>query len=386
MKKRKICIVTGTRAEYGLLYLLMKSIKLDSALELQIIATGTHLSPEFGLTFKEIENDGFKINRKIEMILSSDNSSSISKSTALGLIGFGDAFIDLNPDIIICVGDRFEIFSACLAALYQKIVIAHIHGGETTVGAYDEAIRHSITKMSWFHFVANDIYKKRVIQLGENPERVFNVGGLGVDAILRTKLLSKSKLENITGIKFSKKNLLITFHPVTLEANTSKRNFQSLLDALNDINDIYLIFTMPNADSDSRIIKRMIQAFVSENSKRSISFKSMGRINYLSTMQFVDGVIGNSSSGIMEAPTFNTGTINIGDRQKGRIQASSIINCKPTKSLITKAINSLYSKEYKATLSSIINPYGKGDASKKIIEILRDIKLPEELKKEFYDL
>jgi len=378
--------VTGTRAEYGLLYWLMKSIWDDPNLELQIIATGMHLSPEFGLTYREIEKDGFTINSKIEMLLSSDTSSSISKSTGIGLIGFADAYNELNPDIIVVLGDRFEVLAACIAALYAKIPVAHIHGGETTIGAFDETIRHSITKMAWWHFVAADEYEKRVVQLGEDPKRIFNVGGLGVDAIRKAKLLSKKELMNKTKIKFGKKNLLVTYHPVTLEKLTSKKIFGSLLNILKDLKDVQLIFTMPNADSDGRIIKQMIDEFVSSHKQRSISFTSMGHLNYLSTLQFVDGVVGNSSSGLTEAPTFKIGTINIGDRQKGRLKAKSVIDCEPTKESIKESINTLYSKDFQNILTKIVSPYGKGNATEKIMAVLRDSPIPKEIKKEFYNL
>ena len=386
MRKQKICIVTGTRAEYGLLYWLMKPIWDDPNLELQIIATGMHLSPEFGLTYREIEKDGFTINSKIEMLLASDTPSSISKSTGIGLIGFADAYNELNPDIIVVLGDRFEVLAACIAALYAKIPVAHIHGGETTIGAFDETIRHSITKMAWWHFVAADEYEKRVVQLGEDPKRIFNVGGLGVDAIRKSKLLSKKELMDKTKIKFGKKNLLVTYHPVTLEKLTSKKNIESLLNVLKDLKDVQLIFTMPNADSDGRIIKQMIDEYVSSYKQRSISFTSMGHLNYLSTLQFVDGVVGNSSSGLTAAPTFKIGTINIGDRQKGRLKAKSVIDCEPTKESIKESINTLYSKDFQNILSKTDNPYGKGNATEKIMAVLRDSPIPKELKKEFYNL
>jgi len=386
MKKRKICVVTGTRAEYGLLRWLMDGINKSTKLDLQIVATGMHLSPEFGLTYQEIENDGFKIDKKIEMLLSADTPSSISKSTGLGLIGFADVFYELNPDIVIVLGDRYEVLAASLAAMFENIPIAHIHGGETTAGAFDEAIRHSITKMSWWHFVAADEYEKRVIQLGENPERVFNVGGLGVDAIKKTNLLSKDELMIKTGIKFGKKNLLITYHPVTLENKTSQQDFKSLLDVLSEIKDIYIIFTMPNADLDGRIIKKMINDFVFNQSERSISFTSMGSLNYLSTLQYVDGVVGNSSSGLAEAPTFKIGTINIGDRQKGRLKAESIIDCEPTKKSIRLAIDKLYGHKFQKDIHSVQNPYGDGDAIEKIMSILLNKPIPKEMKKDFYDL
>ena len=384
MKKRKICLITGSRADYGLLYGLMQSIDKDKDLLLQVIATGMHLSPEFGLTYREIEKDGFQIYKKVEMLLSADTPSSISKSTGLGLIGFSDAFEDLNPDMAILLGDRFEILSAAMALTFAKIPFAHLHGGESTEGALDESIRHSITKMAWWHFVAADEYKKRVIQLGENPKKVFNVGGLGVDVIKRTKLLSKSELEEKTAIRFAKKNLLITFHPVTLDSNTSQKHFKSIISVLNDLKDSLFIFTMPNADSQGRIIKKIINDFVSTHSKNSIAFETMGNLNYLSTLQYVDAVVGNSSSGLTEAPTFKIGTINIGDRQKGRLKSKSVIDCNPNKESIVKAIETLYSKDFKKGLLDVKNPYGDGFATEKIISILKKETIPKELKKKFY--
>ena len=323
LAKRKICVFTDTRAEYGLLRCVMEGIKHSPKLELQVIATGTHLSPEFGLTYKEIENDKFLIDKKVEIVLSSDTPSAISKSTGLGMIGFADAFNDLKPDLAIMLGDRYELMAAAFTALVSHIPIAHISGGETTEGAFDEAIRHSITKMAWWHFVAAEEYKNRVIQLGEDPERVFNVGGLGVDAIKKTNLLSKRDLLKRIDIKFGKKNLLITFHPVTLEKQTSEKQFKNLLDALNTFHDINIIFTMPNSDSDGRVIKKMIEEFVSKHTERATAFSSLGHLNYLSTIQYVDGVVGNSSSGLSEVPTFKIGTVNIGDRQKGRLKAQT---------------------------------------------------------------
>jgi len=386
MKKRKICVVTGTRAEYGLLYWLMKDIKKDPTLELQIIATGMHCSPEFGLTYSNIEEDGFNINKKIEMIVSADTPQSISKSTGLGLIGFADAYVDLKPDVIVVLGDRYELLAASTAAIFARIPIAHIHGGETTEGAFDEAIRHSITKMAWWHFVAADVYKKRVIQLGEDPSRILMVGGLGVDGIKKSKLLSKQELEKKLKFKFNKKNLLVTFHPVTLENNTSQEHFKNVLASLYKLKNTNIIFSFTNSDTNGRIINSMINHFVNDNLKNSIAFKSMGQINYLSTLQFVDGVIGNSSSGLLEVPTFKIGTINIGDRQKGRLKAESIIDCEPTIGSINQAIKTIYSKDFKNILSTVNNPYGEGNATEKIIKILRDTIIPKGIKKEFYDL
>ena len=383
--KRKICVVTGTRAEYGLLYWLMKEIEADKDLTLQIIATGMHLSPEFGLTYKEIEKE-FKIDKKIEMLLSSDTPIGISKSMGLAQISFAEAYEELNPDIVVLLGDRYEIFSAASAAMISRVPIAHLHGGETTEGAFDEAIRHSITKMSHLHFTATESYRKRVIQLGENPERVFNVGGLGIENIKRLKLLNKEELENSIGFKFNKKNLLVTFHPVTLEKGTAKTQFQALLNALDKLEETHIIFTKSNSDTDGRIINQMIDSYVRENRSKAISFTSLGQLRYLSTLQFVDAVVGNSSSGLAEAPSFKIGTINIGERQKGRIKAESVIDCTPEEKAISNAIEKLYSKPFQKALKSVSNPYGDGLASRKIVEKLKSVNLQLIIKKSFYDL
>ena len=386
MSKRKICVVTGTRAEYGLLHGLMKSINNHNEFELQTLVTGMHLSPEFGLTYKNIKEDGFKINRKIEILLSSDNPASISKSVALGLISFADSFNELKPNLIIILGDRFEALSAAIAASFAKIPILHIHGGEVTVGAFDESIRHSITKMSWWHFVAAKEYKNRVIQLGENPKRVFNVGGFGVDLIKKTKLISKNQLMNELGIKFGDKNLLITYHPETLDEESSKNKMKVILEALHNFDDINFIFTMPNADQENYALKQLINDFVLLHRDRSIAFNSMGHVNYLSTLQFIDGVVGNSSSGLLEAPTFNIGTINIGERQKGRLKASSVIDCDISTESINNAINTLYTKKFNKVIMATKNPYGNGGAVKKVFNFLKKEKFPKTLKKDFFDL
>ena len=382
---KKICVVTGTRAEYGLLYWLLKEIEADKELELQLIVTGMHLSPEFGLTYKEIEKE-FKINKKIEMLLSSDTSVGISKSMGLAQISFAESYDELKPDIVIVLGDRYEIFSATSAAMIARIPIAHIHGGEKTEGAFDESIRHSITKMSHLHFTATDEYKNRVIQLGENPSRVFNVGGMGIENIKRLKLLSKDEFEKSIEFKLNIKNILVTFHPVTLENSTAKEQFQQLLDAIDELEDTNIIFTKANSDTDGRVINQMIDEYVTKNSHKSIGFTSLGQLRYLSALQYVDAVVGNSSSGLAEAPSFRIGTINIGDRQKGRIKASSVIDCEPNKDSILNSFEKLYSKEFQETLKTTINPYGNGCASKKIVEILKNVDLENILKKSFYDL
>jgi len=384
--KRTICIVTGTRAEYGLLYWLMKEIEEDADLELQIIATGMHLSPEFGLTYSQIEEDGFNIDKKIEMLLSSDTPIGISKSIGLGMIGFSEAYADLKPDIVVLLGDRFEIFSAAAAATTARIPIAHLHGGEATEGAFDEAFRHAITKMSHLHFTAAEEYRKRVIQLGEEPERVFNVGGLGIDNIKKLKLMNRDEFEDVIKFELWRKNLLVTFHSVTLEHATAKEQFQNLLDALDELEDTRIIFTKPNADTEGRIIIKMIDQYVSKNSHKAVAFVNLGQLRYLSAMQFMDGVVGNSSSGLAEAPTFKIGAINIGDRQRGRVKAESVIDCDSDKESILKALTKLYSKEFQDKLRNVRNPYGEGGAAEKIKKVLKEKDLSDILKKEFYDI
>ena len=382
---RKICVVTGSRAEYGLLRFVMEGIQNSPKLELQVIATGMHLSPEFGLTYREIEKDGFSIDRKVEMLLSSDTPVGVAKSMGLCSVGFADAFHELNPDLILILGDRFELFSAVSVAMVSRIPIAHLHGGEATEGLIDESIRHSITKMSHLHFVAAEEYKKRVIQLGEQPDRVFNVGGLGIDNILKLRLLDRTKLENSIKFKLGSKNLLITFHPVTLENSTSAQQMGELLSALNKLDNTNLIFTMPNSDTDGRVLFQIIEEYVSSNIK-SVVFTSMGQLRYLSCLKHVDGVIGNSSSGLLEVPTFKIGTINIGDRQRGRLKAISVIDCEPNEPSISSAIKKLYSADYQNRLTTVKNPYGCGGASESIVNILNDVSLDGLLKKRFYNL
>ena len=383
--KPKICVVTGSRADYGLLRLVMRGIKADPNLTLQIIATGMHLSPTFGLTINEVESDGFEVDQKVVCLTSSDSSVDIAEATAKALAECAKAFNELNPDLVLVLGDRFEIFAACSAALLARIPIAHIHGGEVTVGAYDEAFRHSITKMSSIHFVATEEYKKRVIQLGENPSTVHLVGGLGVDAIKDLKLLNKEEIEQTLGIKFADKSLLITFHPATLETQSPGEQIRELLASLSNRSDTTLIFTMPNADTGGFEIIEQIKGFVDKNDNAYL-FESLGQLSYLSCMAIVDGIVGNSSSGILEAPTLKVGTINIGDRQLGRTQSVSVINARANKKSIEAALNKLFSPEFKLTLDACISPYGDGGASRKILRVLSDFKLEKSHQKFFYDL
>lgn len=381
---KKICIVTGTRAEYGLLMPLIRKIADDPELELQLVATGMHLSPEFGLTVDLIERDGYRLADKIEILLSSDTPIGISKSMGLAMISFSESFSRLEPDMIVVLGDRFEIFAAVSTASVAKIPVAHLHGGETTEGAFDEAFRHSITKMSWLHFTSTEDYRKRVIQLGEDPDRVHNVGAIGVENIKEMNLMTKHELEQSLRMQIRDPFLLVTFHPVTLENNTSFIQFESLLEALDDYEDGTIIFTKANSDTDGRVINKMIDEYVSKHPDNCLAFTSMGQLRYLSAMKIADAVVGNSSSGIIEAPSFGTPTVNIGDRQKGRIQATSVINCEPNTFAIKEALEKALAREH---MADMVNPYGEGDVSRKILAVIKE-ELNEDisLKKRFYDL
>jgi GDP/UDP-N,N'-diacetylbacillosamine 2-epimerase (hydrolysing) len=363
----------------------MQGIKDEPSLTLQIIATGMHLSPQFGNTYLEIEGDGFAIDRKVEVLNGSDTPVGIAKSMGNGMIGFADALNELKPDLIVVLGDRFEIFSAVSAALVARIPVAHIHGGELTEGLIDDALRHSITKMSHLHFVATDEYRNRVIQLGESPDRVFNVGGLGIDNISKTELMSREEVEGHIQFIFQERNLLVTFHPVTLEDDAAAEQFCELLTALEIYPDLGLIFTMPNADPGGRVLFDLIDEFVLTRTN-AISRTSLGSNLYLSCLAQVDGVIGNSSSGLLEVPSFKIGTINIGDRQRGRLTCSSIINCNATKNDIISALAQLFTSEFQKNLQTVVNPNGVSGASERIIDILTHVQIDNVLKKVFHDI
>ena len=384
--KKKICVITGSRAEYGLFNPLLKEIKKEPMFRLQIAATGMHLSSIYGLTYKEILRDGFRIDEKVKIPLKDDTAEGVTRSLGMGVIGFASAFKRLRPDLVILLGDRFETYSAAIAAFVARIPIAHLHGGELTEGALDDTFRHSITKMSFLHFTSTRAYRNRVIQLGEDPGRVFNVGALGVDNIRRTKLLSKDTLEKELGFGLNGKVALITFHPVTLERNTSKQQFDQLLSALDDFKNLKVIFTKPNSDINGKIIIRLIDEYVKNRKNRAVAFTSLGRVKYLSLMKYVDVMIGNSSSGIIEMPSFGKPTVNLGDRQKGRIAAKSVIQCSPEQGSIKKALKRAFSQKFNRVCARIKNPYDGGFASKKIISILKK-ELPriKSLKKKFYD-
>tara|TARA_Y100000590_G_scaffold466739_1_gene643145 strand:- start:2309 stop:3469 length:1161 start_codon:yes stop_codon:yes gene_type:complete len=386
MFKKNLCIITGSRAEYGLLSRLCKLIKKDKRFNLQIIVTGSHLSKEHGNTINEIKKDNLKINKKIANLISSDRKTDMIKSTGIALIKFSKVIKKLNPYLVIVLGDRYEIFSATIASYFLNVPIAHIHGGELTYGAIDDAIRHSITKMSWFHFVATKNYKKRVIQLGENNKRVFNVGSLGVENIKKTKLITKKNIEKKLNIKFKDRNLLIAYHPETIDKNFSSNGFKEILKSLENLDYTFLIFTAPNADAGGLLIKKEIYKFVKKNPYKAIFFASLGSLNFLSLLNIVDGIIGNSSSGIIEAPSLQTGTINIGKRQNGRDMSSSIINCKPNKKSIEKSLKILFSDKYIRSLKSISNIYEKKDTSIKIFNKIKNTAIPKNLNKIFNDL
>jgi len=384
-ERLKICVVTGSRAEYGLFYPLLLAIQKEAAFQLQLVVTGMHLSPEFGLTYKQIESDGFTINEKVEMLLSGDTDAAIIKSTGLGLIGYADAFNRLQPDWVILLGDRFETFAAATAAHLAKIPIAHLHGGEVTEGATDDAFRHAITKMAFLHFTSAEIYRRRVIQLGEQPERVFNVGAIGLDNIRILPFLSKPELEKDLGISNINNAILVTFHPVTLEKNSAESQMKELLQAFDQLPEFFVIFTLPNADANGRIIIKLINDYVKQNAGRSKAYTSLGQLRYLSLLKYVKAVVGNSSSGIIEVPAFKIPTINIGNRQGGRMRANSIVDVKPDTNSILKGIEVALSKSFLANCKKTANPYGNGKAAINIVKQIKKTGRLNNLQKKFFD-
>lgn len=383
---RKICVVTGSRAEYGLLSGLMRAIKEDKELQLQVIATNMHLSPEFGLTYREIEKDGFQVDKKVQMLLSSDTPNATTKSVGLATIGFADAYEDLQPDLLVVLGDRFEILAAVTAALFFKIPVAHLHGGEITEGAYDDCIRHAITKMSHLHFTSTEAYRQRVIQLGEQPDRVFYVGAIGVENIKRMPLMSKEELEESIGFELGEKSLLVTYHPVTLEDHTAADQCKSLLEALDEFPDYKIIFTLPNSDTDGRVIIRLINEYVSLHSEHCMAIPSLGLRRYLSALHCVSAVVGNSSSGIIEVPSFGIPTLDIGDRQKGRIAAESVWHCDVAKCGIVEGLKKVLSPLWITSAKNAQNPYDKEDTIASIHKIIRTYPLGGLQKKSFYNI
>lgn len=384
---RKICVVTGTRAEYGLLSRLIRMINDSKETELQLIATNMHLSPTYGETYKEIEKDGFTIDRKIPIIEEGKNDAVATlKSMAKAISGFADAFNELKPDMIVLLGDRYEILAAAEAALIERISIAHIHGGEVTEGAYDDAIRHSITKMSQLHFTSTEEYRKRVIQLGEQPDRVFYVGALGVENVKTLPLMSKDEIQRNLGFEINEKTILVTYHPVTLGPDSMKKDSDAFIAALDARPEIRIIFTMPNSDNGSEVIVEVINAFVEKNKNRAVAFKSLGLVRYLSAMKYCGAVVGNSSSGILEVPSFGIPTLNIGDRQKGRIAAGSVYNCAPDFESVLAGLDKVMASEIRKKAKGVKNPYDKEGTAENIFKVISSYPLEQLNQKHFYDI
>lgn len=377
---RTIAVFTGTRAEYGLLYWLLKDIQSDPELTLQLLVSGTHLSHEFGNTSTQIEQDGFVIDEKIEILLSSDTPVGVAKSMGLGVLGFSDALSRLKPDALVILGDRFEALAAAQTAMILRIPVVHLHGGEITEGAYDDVIRHAITKFSYLHCTATEEYRQRVIQLGENPNRVKHVGAIGLDHLHRTMRMTMDELASSLKFNLGKHYFLVTYHPVTLADEPVKTTFQALLNSLDDYPQYQVILTYPNADDGSRCIIKMIEAYAAENPKRVLAIPSLGQERYLSAVKYATVVIGNSSSGIIEVPSFCVPTVNIGKRQKGRLAANSVLHCLPDKESISKAIAHAIDGSYEKT----INPYSQGDATGQVLMMLKKMEL--KTQKTFFDL
>ncbi|HWT73647.1 MAG TPA: UDP-N-acetylglucosamine 2-epimerase [Mobilitalea sp.] len=384
--KKTISVLTATRAEYGLLKPILQKLNKAEEFDLRIAVTGMHLSKEHGLTYRDVEQD-FVIDKKIDILTDSDTPRSISKSMGLAMAGFGEYFEELQPDLLLVLGDRYETLAVCTAAVNARIPIAHLYGGETTEGAVDECFRHAITKMSYLHFTSTEEYRRRVIQLGEAPERVFSVGAIGIENILQTELLSKVELEKSIGWKLESPFAVVTFHPVTLEDNKVQEQFNELLKAIDYHHELKYIFTKANADAYGSAINTMIDQFVQNNSN-SIEVASLGTVRYLSALKYCSMVIGNSSSGLIEAPSFHIPTINIGDRQKGRLRADSVIDCEPMEHEILAAMEESSSDNFRTILREVINPYGDGKTSDKVVDIIKDYLQKDKinLKKKFYDI
>lgn len=384
---RKICFITGTRAEYGLLSRLMKMVQDDKDTLLQIVATNMHLSPKFGNTYLEIENDGFAIDYKVPIIDEDapDTATTTVLSLSKALAGFAKAYETLRPNLIVILGDRYEMLAAASAALIFKIPVAHLHGGEITEGAYDDAIRHAITKMSHLHFTSTDEYRKRVIQMGEQPDRVFNVGSLGVENVKNLPLMGKEEIEKEIGFVINKNTILVTYHPVTLGVRTVKEDIENFMAALEERKDLRIIFTMPNSDTGAQIITDAISDFVARNSDRAVAYKSLGIKRYLSVMKYVGAVVGNSSSGLIEVPSFGIPTLNIGDRQRGRVAAQSVYNCTPDKESVLKGLDYILSDEFQKLAYSVRNPYEKENTAEEIFKVILNYPLEQLGQKSFYD-
>jgi UDP-hydrolysing UDP-N-acetyl-D-glucosamine 2-epimerase len=384
--KRRICVVTGSRAEYGLLFWLLRELRDAPDVQLQLVATGMHLSPEFGNTAHVIEADGFAIDAKVEMLLSADSAVAITKSTGLGVIGFADAFARLRPELLVVLGDRFEILAAAQAAFLARIPIAHLHGGEATEGALDDGMRHAITKLSQLHFVAAEPYRRRVIQMGERPERVFNFGAPGLDQLRHLQWLDRTALETALGMSLQPPLFVVTYHPVTLQAGGPAQPVGELLAALDRFPNATIVLTYPNADESGRAVIGMIDEYARTRAPRVRAFVSLGQPNYLSLLRECSVVIGNSSSGLIEAPALRKATVNVGERQRGRLRAASVIDCAEHADAIAAAIDRALSAEFQTALAQVESQYGQGGASAAIATVLRTTPLDGLLRKGFRDL
>lgn len=391
---RKICVVTGTRAEYGILSSLLRKLKEAGEVELQIIATNMHLSPLYGMTVTEIEADGFEISARIPLPLEDNSPRGTVKAMAVAMDGFADAFSALSPDLVLILGDRYEMLAAASAATIFGIPIAHFHGGEITEGAYDDSIRHAITKLSTYHFTATDEFRNRVIQMGEEPGRVFNVGSLAVDTILREKFMDieelNSGIKELVGedaLKLSDGFLLVTFHPVTRQPSEAEEQTKALLEALSQLKDRQVLFTMPNSDTGGKAVGDMIREWTNNNRSRAMCVTSLGRRRYYSALKHCAAVVGNSSSGLIEAPSFGIPTVNIGDRQLGRVQGNTVVNCEPEAQKITDALNKALSPDFIAYCRREgKNPYKGTDTVMEVERLLLTIPLKSHLTKHFHDL
>lgn len=381
---QKIAVFTGTRAEYGLLYWLLKDIQDDPELQLQLLVTGMHLSPEFGCTYQQIEADGFSIDEKIEILLSSDSAVGTAKSIGLGVLGFSDALNRLEPDLLVILGDRFEALAAAQTAMILRIPVLHLHGGEITEGAYDDAIRHAITKLSYLHGTSTETYRQRVIQLGEDPQRVHNVGAIGLDHLKRGHFMSPEELSESLEFNLQQPYFLVTYHPVTLADEPAKESFEALLSALDAFPQYQVILTYPNADDGGRQIIPLLEEYSSRNPDRVLAIPSLGQVRYLSAVKHATAVIGNSSSGIIEVPAFDVPTVNIGDRQKGRLAAKSVLHSSADAASIVQCVQQAISREYTKPGEQIENPYGQGDTSARVLKMIKSCQfVPGKI---FYDL
>lgn len=384
---KKLVILTATRAEYGLLAPVIKKLNSDSAIDVRVVATGAHLSPEFGMTINEIREDGVKVDKEIDILLSSDTPAAISKTMGLAMMGFADYFAECKPDALMVLGDRYETLAVCISAINAKIPIIHLYGGEATEGLIDETVRNAITKLSYLHFTSTEDYKRRVIQMGESPDRVFMVGAMGVENIMHTRLLTQEELEMQLGCTLGSNFAVLTFHSVTLEDKTAEKQIGELLKAVDAFPDVTFLCTKANADVDGRIINECLQRYTEVHNNLYL-YDSLGMKRYLSALSHAKFVIGNSSSGIIEVPSFRIPTINIGERQKGRIQASSVINCNPKSEDIIEAIKEAISDEFNEGIKDVVNPYGDGKTSDKIVGVTRDFLINNkfEKQKKFYDI